>query len=178
MTLQDFITKYNGKYLDFDGYYGAQCVDALQFYAKEVVGAPAFTGNAKDIPNTYDKNFYTWIPNSISAVPQSGDIIIWGSSVGGGYGHIAVCQSANILSFTSFEQNWPLNTPCHSQTHNDLYKGVLGWLRPKKPVQPVTVSDRQCLEEIARLVNPATSPVGGDLIGKWRVKAVLAKVGL
>lgn len=165
MTFQDFFNKYNGKYVDWDGYYGAQCVDLAQYYAKEVVGANPFTGNAKDIPYTYNPKYYDWIVNSITAVPQKGDIIIWGAKVGGGYGHIAICNTANILSFTSMDQNWPLNTPAHLQTHSDLYYGVLGWLRPKQPVQVIT--DRQALIQIKDLN-----------INDSRLNQVLAQVGL
>lgn len=37
--LDAFVTKYNGKYIDYDGMYGAQCVDLFNFYNRDVMGA-------------------------------------------------------------------------------------------------------------------------------------------
>ena len=31
MTYQEFKSKYDGKYVDYDGYYGYQCWDLAQF---------------------------------------------------------------------------------------------------------------------------------------------------
>ena len=38
MNITQFFLKYNGKYLDEDGVYGAQCVDVIKAYFKEVLG--------------------------------------------------------------------------------------------------------------------------------------------
>lgn len=127
MTLQEFINKYNGQYVDFDGYYGPQCVDLAQFWSKNL-GGPQFTGDAADIYGQ-GSPFYTSIPNTPDAVPVPGDIVIWGGALNGGPGHIAVFVSGNSSSFSSFDQNWPLNSPCHIQYHN--YNYVVGWLHPK-----------------------------------------------
>lgn len=131
MTYTDFKNKYNGKGIDFDGYYGFQCMDLAHQYATEVVGkdfAPAPA--AKDVWNQnidgYDK-----IPNTPDGVPQQGDIVIWGTGVGA-YGHIAVFDHGDANSFVSFDQNWPLGSLCHLQNHN--YNGVLGWFHPKTSV--------------------------------------------
>ncbi|MCK9371243.1 CHAP domain-containing protein [Candidatus Dojkabacteria bacterium] len=131
MTFDEFKVKYTGKGIDFDGYYGFQCMDLAHQYAVEVVGkdfAPAPA--AKDVWNQtidgYDK-----IPNTPTGVPTKGDIIIWGTGIGA-YGHIAVFDNGDANSFTSFDQNWPLNSLCHLQQHN--YTGVLGWFHPQKDV--------------------------------------------
>lgn len=127
MTLQEFITAYNNKGWDFDGYYGDQCMDLFEFYNRDVIGAPAVAGNAIDVPNTYPKNFYSWIANTPAGIPAPGDIVIWGSVIGQ-YGHIAIFISGDANSFTSLDQNWPLNSLTHEQAHD--YNGVLGWLHP------------------------------------------------
>lgn len=135
MTYQQFVDKYNNKGIDFDGFYGFQCMDLAHQYASECVGhdfAPAPA--AKDVWNEtidgYDK-----IANSPDGVPQQGDIIIWGTAIGA-YGHIAVFDHGDSNAFTSFDQNWPLNSVCHMQSHN--YTGVLGWFHPKSSVaQPM-----------------------------------------
>ena len=143
MIFEDFKNKYNGKGIDYDGYYGFQCMDLAHQYATEVVGhdfAPAPA--AKDVWNQnidgYDK-----IANSPTGVPQKGDIVIWGTAIGA-YGHIAIFDNGDANSFTSFDQNWPLGSLCHLQQHN--YTGVLGWFHPK-----VTQSDLSTeLEELRK----------------------------
>lgn len=130
MSLQDFIARYTGKSADFDGYYGAQCVDLAQFYAKEL-GAPRFWGNAKDIAGQ-TQGWWTWIPNTAGGSPNPGDVVIWDGRVGGGAGHIAIAVSGNKNGFTSFDQNWPTNSLPHLQAHD--YYAVVGWLRPKTAI--------------------------------------------
>src|SRR6266702_234069 len=131
MTLQEFFDKNNGQPLDFDGYYGDQCVDEVQFYNRDVINALALIGNAIDIWTTYPKDFYEQIANTPDNFTNPGDIIIWGTDIGK-FGHIAVVKSADANSFTSLDQNWNGHQYCEFVIHN--YTSVLGWLRPK-PIQ-------------------------------------------
>lgn len=134
MTTQQFFDKYGGQKVDFDGWYGAQCMDLVEKYNAEVVGAPRIGGNAIDAWDRYSQAHYTRIANTPTGVPQKGDIMIWGTGVGQ-YGHIAIVVDANVNSFRSLDQNWPFSngtTPSKVITHN--YTSVLGWLRPKKDV--------------------------------------------
>lgn len=131
MTLDQFIEKYNNKKIDFDGMYNGQCVDLYRQYVKEVLGfpqSPAVAG-AKDIWDTYLSSFFTRYNNSPTAVPKKGDIVIWGTKMGQ-YGHVAVFIDGGVTKFNSFDQNSPVGTLCHIQSHT--YTGVLGWLRPKE----------------------------------------------
>lgn len=133
MTLNEFITKYDGKGIDVDGFpkdNPYQCMDVYRAYAKEVLRfpqSPPVVG-AKDVWDTYLTTHYTRLDNTPEAVPQTGDIIIWGSGYGK-YGHIAICTSANINTFSCFSQNDPAATLCRVRRYNS-YKNVLGWLRP------------------------------------------------
>jgi hypothetical protein len=113
-------------------------VDLAQKYNRDVVGATypeqRLTGNAVDIwtgenGGGFPAALYTKIANTPTNFPNEGDIVIWGTKIGQ-YGHIAVCQSADVNKFTSFDQNWPERSCSHSQPHD--YTGVLGWLRPTK----------------------------------------------
>lgn len=135
MTLKEFINKYNGKSVDFDGRYGPQCVDLFNQYLYEVLNiqnpiqqfpvASAYEiyGFAKKNPN------FICIDNQPTNVPQSGDIVIWGTEVGVN-GHVAIFQDGEVMSFTSFEENWNGVKSCQLVSHS--YKGVLGWIRPKR----------------------------------------------
>ncbi|WP_252722587.1 hypothetical protein [Treponema phagedenis] len=37
MSLDEFVKKYLGKKVDYDGHYGAQCVDLFRQYCKDVL---------------------------------------------------------------------------------------------------------------------------------------------
>lgn len=127
MTLQELLEQYNGRYLDFDGKYGGQCVDLYRFYCAEVLHIPQSPPvvGAKDIWGSYLKEYFTAISNTPDGVPTEGDIVIWGN---GTYGHVAIFIEGNVNRFKSFDQNMPLKSPCHVQEHT--YSGVIGWLHP------------------------------------------------
>jgi len=133
-----FFLKYNRKHLDYDGSYGNQCVDVIKAYFEEVLHRIPLTGNAidywRDIPG------FTRIKNSLFSYPKPGDIIIWDKTASNPYGHIAIVNWVRRFDFGCFEQNNPLNSPCHYGEHN--YKGVIGWLRPMQKSQyaiPLTI---------------------------------------
>jgi hypothetical protein len=128
MTIEEFFQRYNGQGIDFDHAYGCQCMDLAEEYNQGVVGAPRLGGNAIDVWTNFPANRYTRIGNAPDNFPNEGDLILWNTNVGNGYGHIAVAYRGDPNSFTSFDQNWPLGSLCHFQGHN--YDDVLGWLRP------------------------------------------------
>lgn len=137
MTLEQFVNKYNGKYLDYDGYYGYQCVDMVRFYIKEALGYSPYTalpagGSAKAIFNNFKENkYFKKIYNSPTNIPKKGSIIFWGwyPFVTGWNGHVAVVSDATMMRFISFDQNYPTGSPCKYVNHS--YRGVMGWLEPK-----------------------------------------------
>lgn len=132
MTLDQFIDKWDGKFADFDGAYGAQCFDLFRFYVKEVWGLPQFpatgTQGAKVIFDQVDETVYKKIPNTPDGVPEKGDVLIYDGRAGGGYGHVVVVISADINNIVVFEQNRPTNSPCHIGNAN--YSACRGWFRP------------------------------------------------
>lgn len=127
---QQFLNQYNNKYVDWDGVYGAQCFDLVNKWST-YLGYRPFTGlYAYGIIDQTQGN-YTKILNSPTAVPQAGDIIVWNSRYGGGYGHTAIATGiGDTNSFESFDQNYPTGSPAHLVRHS--YDGVIGWLRPNK----------------------------------------------
>jgi len=132
LTPDQFFGKYDQKGIDFDGYYGFQCMDLYRQFVKEVLDLPQSPSvvGAVSVWTTYLSEYFTRIDNTTKAIPVKGDIMIWSTGVGQ-YGHIAICKDAQQLEFTSFDQNWPVGSLCHFQKHN--YKNVLGWLRVKPP---------------------------------------------
>ena len=146
ISFQDFIIKWNGKYIDFDGVYGPQCFDLLHQFVVEVLGltdgrilaAPA----AKDIYNNYDNLYghenFEKIANTPTGIPGEGDIVIWSS---GQYGHVAIFIEGNANTFRSFDQNYPTGSPCHVQEHT--YGYCLGWLHFKGNLPPADLIAKQ-----------------------------------
>ena len=132
MTLDEFVKKYDGKGIDYDGHFGYQCMDLYRQYVKEVLEFPQSEPviGACNVWDTYLSAYYDRISNTPDGVPAKGDIIIWDCSAGGGYGHIAVFLSGTVNSFTSLDQNWPEGSLVHKQRHT--YSKVLGWLHPKE----------------------------------------------
>lgn len=135
MTYDEFVKAYNGKATDYDGAYGAQCVDLIKAYLNKVFGIkPGSWGNAKYYWLNFSKHSeltknFTKIKNTASFVPQKGDIMVWGGSVGDGCGHVAICTGEGDTSeFYSYDQNWN-GKAMHKVKHD--YDDVYGVLRPK-----------------------------------------------
>ena len=113
ILLDDFVKRYNGKKVDFDGVYGAQCVDLFRKYCDEGLGIEEHTGpcstsgGAKDLFLDYPKMpiekkyFYRYTNKSYI----SGDVLIWDSTEKNPYGHVAILLAKLNNSFIVFEQN-------------------------------------------------------------------------
>lgn len=130
MTLQEFIHKYTGVPVDFDGRYGNQCVDLARQYVKEVLKVPQFKPvvGAADMCTSYDPKYFNAIKNTPDGVPQPGDIMIWNKRAGGGYGHVGIFSHGDVNEFWSFDQNWPPGSLPKLVRHT--YSNLYGWLRP------------------------------------------------
>lgn len=132
MTFDDFIKKYNNKFVEYHSYSANskfQCADLANQYIVEVLGLPAIIGtNAQQFPDKAGDK-YEYILNTPTGVPQKGDLIIWSSA--DSVGHIAIFIDGDANKFNSFDQNYPTGTPCHIQAHTYLRPKVIGWLRAK-----------------------------------------------
>ena len=145
MKIDQFFNEYNGKYKDWDGAYGNQCVDLMRFYQRDVLNVPSQSippnVGARQIFQAFlsgGNKHFAKISNSPTNAPKKGDIVFWGIYlwVTGWYGHVAICESADIKNILTFGQNYPTGTPCHFQKLSGLYppygyRGVLGWLRKR-----------------------------------------------
>ena len=137
MTFTQFVTRHNGKYEDWDGKYGFMCVDLVRFFIDEVLGFPQSSRpaalTAKQIYLNFKENeFFRKIPNTITGVPNKGDIIFWGwyPFVTGWAGHVAIFSGGDTKRFISFDQNYPTGSFCRYYNHD--YRGILGWIEPKQ----------------------------------------------
>ena len=92
MSLEDFVKKYIGKKVDFDGAFGAQCVDLFRQYNKEVWGNP-HTGaviGAKDLFLNYEKMPEEKKYLKIQKFPFVGDVAVFDATSNNIFGHVGI----------------------------------------------------------------------------------------
>lgn len=106
ISLTQFIKKYLGTKVDFDGKFGPQCVDLARQYYSEVLDVQQFppVEGAKDIIKNPGK--LKVIKEDALADYSSGDVLIWGASRTNQYGHVAILVSIyNTKYFIVLEQD-------------------------------------------------------------------------
>lgn len=132
MTLQEWRDKNIGKPLDWDGQYGAQCVDACRYYVKDVLNYEQFDPvvGASEIFDKAQTELYEKVENTPDGIPPYGAIIIWKKTSSLPYGHVAICfdKNADVNKFKSLDQNWSAQK-LTEESHG--YTGIRGWLIPK-----------------------------------------------
>lgn len=106
MTLEEFQDEYQGKAVDFDHFYGVQCMDLIEFYNRDVVLAPRLFGHAFQLAKNPQPDYYFYSKNTDDYIPPAGAIAVWNRSLGQGYGHAAIVFDANLMEFWSLDQNW------------------------------------------------------------------------
>jgi surface antigen len=142
-----------GRALDYDGYYGSQCFDGFQFYNRDVAGAPFCPGaGAHEIWNKFWNlpiaDYYT-----PALVPSVGAVAVWGTTWGGGYGHVGIVYETHADgTFTSAECNGDGNPYGECRLYHRGLDGVLGFLVPKTIGTNTTTTPT---------VEPIAEPVGG-----------------
>jgi hypothetical protein len=129
MDVEAFIDEVNGQLLTVTGKDAGQCT-AVPHKWERRLGLPIVYGDAADTFANAPAESYDRIGNAEDNFPLPGDIIVWGTTWGGGYGHTGVVRSADVNSFIAIEQNNPLGSAAHMVAHKN-YAGVTGWLRPK-----------------------------------------------
>lgn len=116
MNFADFIIKYNGKKVDFDGEDGPQCMDLYRQYCKDVIGCPhTGTVNPDGAKALYlkfserkEKEYFNRFNSNLA---RFGDVIVWDRTQTNPYGHVAIVveayQQDEVLVFeqNGFTQN-------------------------------------------------------------------------
>lgn len=144
MTFDTWVASNIGRGIDYDSVYGVQCVDLVKHYVKNVLGVePQSIGNAIEYYNkrntsSYLTDNFVWCPNTLTFVPQKGDVCVFKSQTG--KGHVSVATGEGTTSyFYSYDQNYPKakHEPMTKIKHT--YASFLGVLRPKNQSNIVTV---------------------------------------
>ena len=148
VIFNNFINSYVGGRTDIDGFpngYIYQCTDwAARFVADFAgLGLPntmQVSGGAKDWFEDFGRSGAKmfWNPqriyNQVDNYPDAGDIVVWNSNFGQGYGHVTVADFGSTLSSLNvIEQNGVGNgqgTGADAiRRKNYGYGSVLGWIR-------------------------------------------------
>lgn len=114
--------------------YSYECKYLFNAYNRDVVGAKRTYGHAREIWTNYDREKYDRIPNTLTFVPQKGDVMVWDAWKGNPYGHVAIVDNATLFWFNAFGQNFPLGSNCHFRIFKYFGPKVLGVIRPKQSV--------------------------------------------
>jgi hypothetical protein len=114
-----------GQSIDYDGVYGAQCVDLIKAYYN-YLGVTPVSGNGCDyISNSVPSGW-----NRIQgATPQKGDILVYSSSTSNPYGHVAIYES----DYATYHQNFSSHAYVEKITaikYNGFTNGYWGVIRP------------------------------------------------
>jgi len=154
-TFNTWLAKVDGKKVEtVDPTNKYQCVDLAVSWL-DALGIPRLAGGSSIFPHLHAYQIYTvWSgeklkyftrhANTPDAMPQKGDLIVWGSTYGTS-GHVAVCtDNVDLNAFWAVSQNDPIGSATFVRRYN--YNHVLGWLRYK------TVS-----ETTTPVINPDTS---------------------
>lgn len=87
LSRKEFINKYTGVVADVPWGFKGECVSLVQRYVNEVYGVEMKArGNAKDYGYSLVREGHGHYVDT----PTYGDIVVWGSQLGSGYGHIGI----------------------------------------------------------------------------------------
>jgi hypothetical protein len=147
MTYSEFKNKYMGVKCGNTAANMGECVGLVSLWMDNL-NIPHEWGNAKDLLANANTQYVDVINNTADNFPVQGDIMVWGASWGGGYGHTGVVEQADKSTFITFEQNNPGGNPPEAIGHRS-YAGVIGWLHPKNMTNNVSV-DSTTFENLVR----------------------------
>ena len=158
MTYQEFKNKYNGKYLDVDGYpksWRYQCFDLAQAYIMEVLGLPSsILAGCKQVKNMLVRpkiDVLLQYFNEVSIYEMTtGDLCIWSTN------HIAIFDHWDGRSNWYFSQN-----PNRCQV-----------FRKKTAPKPNTIRyvNLPAYIDTWRFYKPGVSPLKANATGKLKPK--------
>jgi len=143
--LRKFIDKYLGIAVDWDGHFGAQCVDLVRQYWQEVerIPQPEPTGNKGAVSFFYNhyarpiqRQYLKLVVYRPGMIPPIGAVIVFGVVPTNRFGHIGICVDADPKGINLFEQNGTANSRAKTEGREQKgafigrwnYNRVLGWL--------------------------------------------------
>lgn len=121
------------KYIDMDGWYGAQCVDLFNKYTTTFVGGKHKpVGWAPEIINNYDSNVYNRLDRNQTG--RMGDVAVFNRGGTTPLGHVSIVIGDNgngTLRVLSSNYGPGPSGSMNSTVHNISKSQLSGYLRPK-----------------------------------------------
>lgn len=117
---QNFFKVWKDKVNPFPSIPG-ECVSIVKQYFQDILKIPVHHGNAKSYLNGVPG--FTLIHPDGDNKPEFGDLVIFNYPPDD---HIGILNWTSASFINCFEQNFPLKSPCHFQTHD--YTHIAGWL--------------------------------------------------
>jgi hypothetical protein len=160
MTIQEFITKYNGRTLGVTGSqpgendYG-QCTAIVHAFERDN-GLPIVYGDARD---TYKNSMvggtsspYKQLAYTSGVIPPVPSVVVWNGTWGGGFGHTAVVTQADATGFYALSQNDPTDSKVAMKRYN-YSSAITGFFYPKTN-QGDDMASKEQLIELYKLAFP------------------------
>mgnify|MGYP002576246517 FL=1 len=111
-----------GKALDYDGVYGAQCVDLIKYYYDYLGCASYARGNGSDYATNALPSGWTRLKG---AQPRLGDILVYTGGYNN-YGHVAIYESDYVSYHQNFNgKQYVVRATCKYNALNNPYWGVI-----------------------------------------------------
>lgn len=119
-----WVKSLEGKDYDYDGVYGAQCVDLIAGYYN-YLGVPVASGNGRDYATNTLPTAYGW-QRIKNGVPQKGDILVY---TNGEFGHVAIYEDEKIIWHGRYDGDGRVQKT--TTIRYDGFKSYWGVIRPK-----------------------------------------------
>ena len=148
--------------------YKGECVSLIQQYLNKVFGKEFKPyGNAKDWENNYPKEYFNKL--SVKEKLQSGDVLVYGSNYGKGYGHIGLID----VNMKFLDQNGVKKEEVAYQ--NEPFKDYKCVLRPKNQealgIYKFIVSQNYTIQVNLKVRD------GAGIDKRWKLKSELTNDG-
>lgn len=175
-----------GKGIDYDGYYGYQCMDLAAAYIMYVTDNKYRTwGNAIDAIRNNFGNYAQIIKNTPSFEPQAGDVVVWTTGSFSKYGHIAIVLNGNpggdLQTITVLEQNWLGGGASFTEfatvrTHD--YTGITHFIRPNwKTSEATSTSSKKATSQSAAKKKSKEKKKTNITVSSKRINYTMTKRG-
>lgn len=170
MDIQEWINSVNGKAIDVDGHYGAQCWDLWSHYAQHVYGIPQADTNTVDgyaasvYTARYDRSRAlqnTFTKESANYTPAYGDVAFWKRS---GMNHVAIVVRDNGNgTLQTISQN-----PNRAGYVNIGKNGIIGYLHPRGNSNNTNITARAYRVNVDVLNVRSAPSIHSQIVAQYR----------